>query len=194
MKLQKNRNYGKPISIGYNGILAEAIAELEPYVSTDETRYFVNGIYFEPIEGDSMVRAVATDGRRLAIKTIHTSVFGDFIPSGIYVVTVSTGAITFYSIEGQYPNYEKVIPDSSMMDKYEMTIYQAKKKDFFCDNSVSIFRFFEWSKNPFNIDYFADIPYGNYICYGPKDRETFPSAFIWENSRIKVVIMPMMKD
>ncbi|GHV92224.1 DNA polymerase III subunit beta [Spirochaetia bacterium] len=106
-------------------------------VSDDETRYFMNGVFFEKAE-DKIIM-VATDGRRLAyISKSAESNIKDF--SGIIVppkilniivkragdegmvalsVTDKTIFIRFGSynlssvlIEGQFPNYKRVIPES----------------------------------------------------------------------------------
>jgi DNA polymerase-3 subunit beta len=106
-------------------------------VSDDETRYFMNGVFFEKQEGVFIM--VATDGRRLAYvrKSIDKDI-GDF--SGIIIppkilniimrragdegtvvisVTDKTIFVRFGSyqlssvlIEGQFPNYRRVIPES----------------------------------------------------------------------------------
>jgi DNA polymerase-3 subunit beta len=105
-------------------------------VSDDETRYFMNGVYFEKAE-DRIVM-VATDGRRLSyISKIAKTEIKDFagviIPPKILniiikragdeglisiSVTDKTIFIKFGSynlssvlIDGQFPNYRKVIPD-----------------------------------------------------------------------------------
>ncbi|GHV51508.1 DNA polymerase III subunit beta [Spirochaetia bacterium] len=106
-------------------------------VSDDETRYFMNGVYVEKVE-DKIIM-VATDGRRLAyISKSAGSEVKDF--AGIIVppkilniivkragdeglvslsVTDKTIFIKFGSynlssvlIEGQFPNYKRVIPES----------------------------------------------------------------------------------
>lgn len=105
-------------------------------VSEDETRYFMNGVYFEK-KGDDLV-LVATDGRRLAYtsKTILQGI-SDF-PSAIVHPKVlkiiahhasDEGSVSvaivdkmiflkfanyeFSSslLEGQFPNYQRVIPE-----------------------------------------------------------------------------------
>ena len=116
--------------------LKDMIKETIFAVSNDETRYFMNGIYFEKAEGTFIM--VATDGRRLAfINKPAESGLADFsgviIPSkilnivlkragdeGMATVCVSdrTIFIQFGSyrlssvlIEGQFPNYRRVIPE-----------------------------------------------------------------------------------
>jgi DNA polymerase-3 subunit beta len=106
-------------------------------ISDDETRYFMNGVFFEKSE-DKFVM-VATDGRRLAyINKPAAAEIADF--SGIIIppkilnivmkragdegmvgisITDKTIFIRFGSyklssvlIEGQFPNYRRVIPES----------------------------------------------------------------------------------
>jgi DNA polymerase-3 subunit beta len=118
-------------------------------VSDDETRYFMNGVFFEK-QGDKLIM-VATDGRRLAYidKNVGSSI-NDF--AGIIVppkilntiikrtgdeglvgisITDKTIFIKFGSyqlssvlIEGQFPNYHRVIPESQSysfsMNRFEM--------------------------------------------------------------------------
>jgi DNA polymerase-3 subunit beta len=118
-------------------------------VSDDETRYFMNGVFFE--KRDEKIVMVATDGRRLAYieKEIGAGI-EDF--SGIIVppkilniiikragdeglvsisITDKTIFIRFGSyqlssvlIEGQFPNYQRVIPESQLfsfsVNRFEM--------------------------------------------------------------------------
>jgi DNA polymerase-3 subunit beta len=105
-------------------------------ISDDETRYFMNGVFFEKIE-DRLVM-VATDGRRLAyigrtVEAAAASFSPVIIPPKILnlilkragdeglialSVTDKTIYVQFGSyklssvlIEGQFPNYKKVIPE-----------------------------------------------------------------------------------
>ena len=118
-------------------------------ISDDETRYFMNGVFFEKQE-DRIVM-VATDGRRLAyIKKEAGSDIKDFAgviipPKILNIITKRAGDeglisisvtdkiifIRFGSyllssvlIEGQFPNYSKVIPEnqsfSFLVNRLEM--------------------------------------------------------------------------
>jgi DNA polymerase-3 subunit beta len=105
-------------------------------ISDDETRYFMNGVFFEKKE--DRIIMVATDGRRLAyikkdgvsgikdfngviippkILTIITKRAGDEGLISIYVtdklIFIKFGSYLLSSvlIEGQFPNYTKVIPE-----------------------------------------------------------------------------------
>lgn len=117
-------------------------------VSDDETRYFMNGIYFD--KKDDNLILVATDGRRLSFisKPIYQGV-EDFtsaiVPPKILniilkrapnegnislafvdkTIIVKFGNYIFTSvlIEGQFPNYERVIPE-----KQEFS-FEVDKKD-----------------------------------------------------------------
>jgi DNA polymerase-3 subunit beta len=118
-------------------------------VSDDEIRYFMNGVLFEKQENKFIM--VGTDGRRLAyIETETENDVKDFtgiiIPpkilniilrragdEGLISVSISDkmiffkfGAYQFSSvlIEGQFPNYRRVIPESQshsfVLDRLEM--------------------------------------------------------------------------
>jgi DNA polymerase-3 subunit beta len=105
-------------------------------VSDDETRYFMNGVFFEKAE-DKFVM-VATDGRRLAYISKPDSGTDDFkgiiIPpkilniimkragdEGMIALSVTDKSIfiqfgsyklSSVLIEGQFPNYRRVIPEN----------------------------------------------------------------------------------
>lgn len=122
---------------------AEAISLLEKArfaMSTEETRYYLNGIYFHAIKGENeqLLRSVATDGHRLA--RIETAIPqgaenmpGVIIPrktvtelrklleddtETLHISLSATkirfvyGSITFLSklIDGTFPDYSRVIP------------------------------------------------------------------------------------
>ncbi len=112
-------------------------------VSTDETRYYLNGIYLHAaeIENTHVMRAVATDGHRLAriempipegaagmpAVIIPRKTIGELrklIEEGVEVVEISLsdtkirfkcGHATLVSklIEGTFPDYERVIPTNN---------------------------------------------------------------------------------
>ncbi len=108
-------------------------------VSDDETRYFMNGVFFEKTS-DTQLAMVATDGRRLAfihkefsslpefpgviippkILSLISKRAGDEGPLSIAISNkvffVHFGPYKFASslIEGDFPNYQKVIPESQV--------------------------------------------------------------------------------
>lgn len=114
----------------------EMITQTVFAVSDDETRYFMNGVFFEN-NGDKLIM-VATDGRRLAYigKNYSSAVpafKGVIVPpkvlnlitkrsgdEGVISIAVTDKCIFFkfgtYNlssvlIEGQFPNYQRVIPE-----------------------------------------------------------------------------------
>ncbi len=124
--------------------LIEMINQTIFAVSDDETRYFMNGVFMENIEGNLIM--VATDGRRLSYIRKNTSgtikpFNGVIIPpkvlhlvskqssgEGTIQVAVSEKNIFFKFdnqtissslIEGQFPNYNRVIPDNQ---NFEVTV------------------------------------------------------------------------
>lgn len=117
-------------------------------VSDDETRYFMNGVYMENLDGDLVM--VATDGRRLSYikKTPEEPVKefqGVIIPPKVLnlIRKLASGEGTFSLavteknifvqfdnqrissalIEGQFPNYRRVIPEEQ---EYRLTVKKAE--------------------------------------------------------------------
>ena len=107
-------------------------------ISTEETRYYLNGIYFHEVAAGDMLRAVATDGHRLAQAQITRpegakGMPGVIVPrktvvevvklfetvDGNVQVSLSASKIRFAAgdveltsklIDGTFPDYERVIP------------------------------------------------------------------------------------
>ncbi|MCL2185842.1 MAG: DNA polymerase III subunit beta [Treponema sp.] len=105
-------------------------------VSDDETRFFMNGVYME--KSEDKIIMVATDGRRLAFISKPANKINDFpgiiIPPKILntilkrsgdeglvsisisdkIIFINFASYQFSSllIEGMFPNYKKVIPES----------------------------------------------------------------------------------
>ena len=109
-------------------------------ISTEETRYYLNGIFFHTIEagGDLKLRAVATDGHRLARADVQAPAGSEGMP-GIIIprktvgelqklmddaeaivtvevsdakirLTIGTVVMTSKLIDGTFPDYQRVIP------------------------------------------------------------------------------------
>lgn len=124
-------------------------------ISTEETRYYLNGIYLHAVaspEGPKVLRAVATDGHRLARveealpagaeeipgviiprKTVlEARKLLDEAPEDVEIAlsdtriqfTFGTVRLTSKLIDGTFPEYERVIPRNN--DK----ILRVDKKDF----------------------------------------------------------------
>ncbi len=137
-----------------SGVLRGLIDRSRFAISTEETRYYLNGIYLHVAKGDAgeMLRAVATDGHRLArVETeLPAGASGmpgvivprktvaeirkllDEAPEEVEVAlsetriqfTVGTVMLTSKLIDGTFPEYERVIPRDN--DK----ILRVGKRDF----------------------------------------------------------------
>ncbi|MDB4184164.1 DNA polymerase III subunit beta [Alphaproteobacteria bacterium] len=114
-------------------------------ISSEETRYYLNGVYFHTVKSDekNILKAVATDGHRLAKTELVISssieiegiilprkfilqldkILGDF--EGKIKIVCSETQVSFEAdnfviisklIDGKFPDYEKVIPISN--DKF----------------------------------------------------------------------------
>lgn len=122
------------------GDLKRLIEKTRFAVSTDETRYYLNGIYFHAIEieGDKFLRSVATDGHRLARMDVGLPEGGEGMPGIILprktvselaklladhaeqvAVSLSANKIRFSVgnviltsklIDGTFPDYQRVVP------------------------------------------------------------------------------------
>ena len=113
----------------------EMISQTSFAVSEDETRYFMNGVLFEK-KGDNL-NLVATDGRRLSFATkqilagvndfpsaiVHPKILNIIVKhapeEGNINISIAEKMIFFsfsnykfasVLLEGQFPNYERVIP------------------------------------------------------------------------------------
>jgi len=118
--------------------LLEMIKKTQFAISNDETRYILNGVFFEPRE-KGLVRMVATDGHRLAL--VERELSGDFkLKSGVIIprkglfelkrlldeapdadcqlgfaensaIFKKPGlSMVMRLIDGQFPEYQRVIP------------------------------------------------------------------------------------
>ena len=112
-------------------------------ISTEETRYYLNGVYFHIAEGEEgrMLRAVATDGHRLARVDTELPPGAEAMPGvivprktvgeirklledddAVIAVSVSETKIRFATpeitltskvIDGTFPDYQRVIPSGN---------------------------------------------------------------------------------
>ncbi|MBL1241595.1 MAG: DNA polymerase III subunit beta [OCS116 cluster bacterium] len=125
------------------GNLKRMIEKTRFAISTEETRYYLNGIYFHTIEdeGDAKLCAVATDGHRLAKVEIAMPAGAAGMP-GIIIPRKTVGElhklldsdeenvaislsdskiefrigktiVTSKLIDGNYPDYDRVIPSNN---------------------------------------------------------------------------------
>ena len=115
-------------------------------ISTEETRYYLNGIYLHAVKvaGKSMLRAVATDGHRLAQAQMDAPAGAEEM-TGVIVprkavgeiqklveepdatvdvevsdtkirITIGPLVLTSKLIDGTFPDYERVIPTGNDKD------------------------------------------------------------------------------
>lgn len=120
-------------------VLAEAIERVKFAISTEETRYYLNGIYLHPVPGQpGRLRLVATDGHRLSLATLAVEGVADFpgviVPrkavdelarlaqaadKAALAIETSTAKLsarfgparfTTKLIDGTFPDYVRVIP------------------------------------------------------------------------------------
>jgi len=129
-------------------------------ISNDETRYYLNGLYFHSrkINDKLEICCVATDGHRLALSNINhdqdLAEFGIIIPkksvneirriidfgnkikiefSRVKIkISSQQNTITSKLIDGQFPNYNKILPQNNSKKA------QINRKDFYsCIDRVS---------------------------------------------------------
>lgn len=128
---------GNAVSIG-GETLRDILQKTEFAASTEEVRYFLNGLYFNFLTDKTEV--VATDGKRLALahceplnspgetngfivplKAVR-EIDRTFAESGEVDISVFENQILFTDgnatlttrlVDGDYPNYQKIIPESS---------------------------------------------------------------------------------
>ena len=197
MKLNKKEHYGKPVIAPVNGSVNSMVEMLGRFVTDDKTRYYMTGIYLEPGEGDA-VNCVATDGKRLAITVIGKS----YLPKnlelpGIYIITSDKYYNTFYPVEGTFPNYRRVMPDTENMELWgtRLNIEYRKKNTQLTDISHELVHFLLWARQPFNLQYFLDFYPGKYTVYAPHDRgNDHCKAFVFDSNieELKIILMPMI--
>ena len=139
--------------------LSKMIDKTRFAISNDETRYYLNGLYLQAMKKDSgfELRTVATDGHRMALSFLVTDLktpFGVILPKksvaeirriidGFKTVKISVSRVkikvttdqtTIVSklIDGEFPDYDKVLP------KNNTQIALINKKNFFdCVDRVS---------------------------------------------------------
>jgi DNA polymerase-3 subunit beta len=136
------------------GVLKRLIDKTQFAISTEETRYYLNGIYLHAVGGGeaAMLRAVATDGHRLAQVEVAAPQGADGMP-GVIVprktvgeiqrlvdggdddvkvelsqskirFTIAKAVLTSKLIDGTFPDYVRVIPTGN--DK----LLEVDKQDF----------------------------------------------------------------
>lgn len=117
--------------------LAAGLRAVSFAISTEETRYYLNGVHMHPVEGGVML--VATDGHRLAKRFLPVQGVADDMPgiiiprktvgiidkvlpkSGTVSIAISKSKIALTAgvvrvvsklIDGTFPDYRRVVPQS----------------------------------------------------------------------------------
>lgn len=111
-------------------VRAECVAMVLPFVSTEETRYYLKGFYVEPVK-DGGVILVATDGHMMAVardetghadrpwictlpKTVEKLIIGKRSEDTVHFRggNVEFGGITAKAepIDGTFPDWRRIIP------------------------------------------------------------------------------------
>ena len=96
-------------------------------ISTEETRYYLTGIYLHSVveDGRQLLRAVATDGHRLALEDAGETVGLRISPQK---VRFEFGAAALISkvIDGSFPDYTRVIPrDNTRLMSVDNRLFAA---------------------------------------------------------------------
>jgi DNA polymerase-3 subunit beta len=124
-------------------VLSSMIERTMYAASTDETRYNLNGVYFELLDDGAKLRMVATDGHRLALADRAVGSEASGLASGVILprkalaelkrlvdeedadelelgfegnsALARKGDVTLVMrlVEGEFPNYRQVVPKSS---------------------------------------------------------------------------------
>lgn len=140
------------------GLLQSSIKSIQPFISKEEARYYLNGVFFEYKKGDDSINLVATDGHKLCVLECEIDPADDI--NGDISAIVPTSALKtilqmlkgiqpefpvtikfedanlrmwidcadqkaeFKCIDGNFPDYRRVIPDA----KPTFTIGLAKEQ------------------------------------------------------------------
>ena len=172
--------------------------------SDDETRYFMDSVYYDAAHDGAPARLVATDGRRLVIwepeakgkaealsaiqraGAIEKSGFVDLDPKA----AVMRPTLDSRLFGAQFPNYEKVIPDADDMVDARSFVDGAPLPScaiWIANEGIAV-----------NPEYVVDIPALN-DAKVMKHKETPDKRSVTlelssDDGRLLVVVMPMSKD
>jgi hypothetical protein len=155
-------------------------------VSDDETRYFLGGIYYLPEKN----RIVSSDGRRLHIADgieFLTKFPADQLDSrgGIILKTAMVKGDLIYlgKIDGQFLNYEKIIPEYT-----EHFLVDGSRIDY--GVSGIAYPIFERHYLVY-MPYLEDLGKMSYDCYCNGDTK---KALWLKNDSRQAIIMPLVHD
>lgn len=132
---------GLPAAVEVASAALASLLDMSSFaMSTEETRYYLNGVHFHMMDGGEKIRAVATDGHRMAVadmvapKGLHVEPvivprktvkeLRRMLDSGALVsvqmtktklrFTMADGAVLVSkTIDGAFPDYMRVLPKSN---------------------------------------------------------------------------------
>lgn len=174
------------------GTLEGIMQSLNKAKSTDKTRYYMNEVYLD--KSDSETVLVATNGCMLVIYKPDTRAINtlklDSMPEGYVVLDSKRLMVTPIKIDGQFPAWRKVVPESKEYTIMERNGLCAPKKGYKLADILARFAlesgiliayeyaesiaYFDYGKTYINkdkaaygykaIQYTTDRPYGQYTA------------------------------
>ncbi len=154
---------GKDMTVG-EAQLRETLAVVAPFISTEESRYYLNGVYMHDI-GSGLI-SVATDGRVIGkfqsgitwgmpaaiwpsrtvaqlLRLLSAKGNGEVVLRAFGVgkapkfkIEAADWSIFFKTIDGTYPNYNRVIPDHTATTTATITASSVRRLPHFGDHSA----------------------------------------------------------
>lgn len=150
-----NAEPGHSFSLG-DGVLVDLLAFCSPFISSEETRYYLNGVSLAFEEDGAKLRAVATDGHRMGARAIplpakwrgpldtavivprdlvtlvqrHAAdreVKTTLYPSGVIFEIAGGLTIGGRLIDGTFPDWRRVVPAREAEGFVEVDIADAKR-------------------------------------------------------------------
>lgn len=155
---------------------------LQKFVSTDETRYFMNDFYYDA----ETEKFIATDGRTMM--TAHkTQICGAVTETGYY--RMAGNELVKIDNGGQFPNWKRVLPDYTGSDYVKNSaVINKELVDLGRLNSLIAAKMNIW----LNIDFLKRMPTGQYDFYTFNQIDAFKAVVFSPCPSIEIVIMPMM--
>jgi hypothetical protein len=155
---------------------------LQEFSSKDETRFILNGIYYDK----DAKSYVATDGRRLIVLNESAITFAAPTESGMYVFVNGEWLIDKSKAGLKYPNYKQVVPG----DIYRGDLGYRNHNITSCSQGFSRFLSEVYKFGIYNIDFL--MPLKKYIC---EEISFFAadnlSPLLIKNDNLKIIIMPL---
>ncbi len=158
-------------------------------VSKDETRYFMNGVYYDAETG----HFVATDGRRL----IYHSYESEGLESGYYDCAKIGKAFKLVpsKIDGQFPDWKRVAPEMKEgFNEYRSMDTPQTLTGKLDEDSQTLLSIAFAADRKFNLDYLLKVlkhADDFEVSYGTKEYDALHFSI---DTKTKYVVMPFSKD